>query len=245
MSLKPSADRAGEFAKKHKEGLYRAIYSRRDIRSQFLDEPIPAPVLSRVLHAAHHAPSVGFMQPWNFIIVKDRDRRMLVHEAFERANAEATLMFEEEKREKYSGFKLEGILEAPLNICITCDKERFGPVVIGRTAQPIMDIFSSVCAVQNLWLAARAEGLGVGWVSIVHDRDLKEILSLPRKVVPIAYLCIGYVTHFPERPELESAGWLPRLPLQDLVFSDRWGVDCEGSWPELHSAIASQKPPRE
>ncbi|MEE9542533.1 MAG: 5,6-dimethylbenzimidazole synthase [Thermodesulfobacteriota bacterium] len=241
MTLKTNTIKAGEFEGSQKEGLYRAIYSRRDIRSQFLDEPIPEEVLSRVLKAAHHAPSVGFMQPWNFILVRDFNKRKLVHEAFKRANAEATLMFSEDKREKYKGFKLEGILEAPLNICVTCDKDRFGPVVIGRTAQPIMDVFSSVCAVQNLWLAARAEGLGVGWVSIVQTRDLKEILSMPNKIVPIAYLCIGYVSHFPEKPELESAGWLPRLPLEDLVFSDNWEVDCKDGWPELHSAIVSER----
>ncbi len=241
MSTDPTPTRAGEFEDDHKEGLYRAIYSRRDIRGQFLPDPVPEDVLSRVLKAAHHAPSVGFMQPWNFIMVKDEDKRGRVHDAFKRANAEATLMFSEDKREQYKSFKLEGIMEAPLNICVTCDKDRFGPVVIGRTAQPIMDIFSSVCAVQNLWLAARAEGLGVGWVSIVHNKDLKEILSIPEKIVPITYLCVGYVSHFPEKPELESAGWLPRVPLEELVFSDKWQGDCQDGWPELHSAIVSDK----
>ncbi len=231
----------GEFSEDEKDGLYRAIYTRRDIRSQFIDEPVPEAVLSRVLHAAHYAPSVGFMQPWNFILVKDRHKRALVHDAFKRANAEAKLLFSEDKRAQYSGFKLEGIMEAPLNICITCDKERFGPVVIGRTAQPIMDIFSSVCAVQNLWLAARAEGLGVGWVSIVKTEEIREVLSLPGKILPIAYLCVGYVSHFPEKPELESAGWLPRLPLEELVYSESWGEQCKTSWPELHTAIASEK----
>ena len=173
MSLKESAVTKGEFEESHKEGVYRAIYSRRDIRSQFRRDPVPEEVLSRVLHAAHHAPSVGFMQPWNFVIVKDREVRKDVQGAFKRANAEATLMFTEDKREKYKKFKLEGILESPLNICITCDRERFGPVVIGRTANLEMNLFSTVCAVQNLWLAARAEGLGVGWVSIIHDEDLR------------------------------------------------------------------------
>ncbi len=213
----------GEFKKDFKEGVYRAIYSRRDIRSQFRNEPIPEDVLARVLHAAHHAPSVGFMQPWNFILVEKLQIRKAVHDAFKRANAQAALMFSEEKRELYRSFKLEGILESPLNICVTCDRNRFGPVVIGRTANPIMDFFSSVCAVQNLWLAARAEGLGVGWVSILHNSDLMEILNLPNHVIPVAYLCIGYVTHFPVRPELETAGWLPRLSLEQVVFYNRWG----------------------
>ncbi len=213
----------GEFEKHLKEGVYRAIYSRRDIRSQFRDQPIPEDVLARVLQAAHHAPSVGFMQPWNFILVEKLQIRKAIHDAFKRANEEAALMFPGEKRERYRSFKLEGILESPLNICVTCDRDRFGPVVIGRTANPIMDCFSSVCAVQNLWLAARAEGLGVGWVSILHNPDLMKILNLPSHVIPVAYLCIGYVTHFPDRPELETAGWLPRLSLEQIVFYNRWG----------------------
>ncbi|MBI4372842.1 MAG: nitroreductase family protein, partial [Candidatus Omnitrophica bacterium] len=125
-------------------------------------------------------------------------------------------------------------------ICVTCDRNRFGPVVIGRTANRAMDLFSSVCAVQNLWLAARAEGLGMGWVSILHDRDLREILKLPNRVIPVAYLCLGYVTHFPERPELETAGWLPRLPLEELVFCDQWNRACEQTWPELHQALKTK-----
>jgi len=231
----------GEFDENLKEGLYRAIYSRRDVRNQFIDRPISAEVLSRILDAAHHAPSVGFMQPWNFIVVRQRQVREAVHREFAHANAEAALMFPEKKRATYRKFKLEGILEAPLNICVTCDRDRFGPVVIGRTANRIMDLFSSVCAVQNLWLAARAEGLGVGWVSIIHNKDLSPILGLPKNVIPIAYLCLGYVTHFPEKPELETAGWLPRFDLEKLVFSDRWGNECKEIWPELYQAIFSIK----
>lgn len=230
-----------EFEGLLKEGVYRAIYARRDIRSQFRSDPIPEAVLARILHAAHHAPSVGFMQPWNFILIRDRKIREEIHAAFQRANAEATLMFAEKQQEKYKSFKLEGILEAPLNICVTRDRERFGPVVIGRTASRIYDLYSCVCAVQNLWLAARAEGLGIGWVSILHDRDIQKIVHLPRHVAPVAYLCIGYVTHFPEKPELESAGWLPRLPLDKLVFCNEWGEECKAEWPELHREITQCK----
>lgn len=237
MGAKKSPDTTGEFEKSHKQGVYRAIYSRRDIRSQFRNNAIPVKTLSRILHAAHHAPSVGFMQPWNFILVKDPKIREAIHEAFKRANSEATLMFSSKKSEQYRKFKLEGILESPLNICITCDRKRFGPVVIGRTANPRMDVFSSVCAVQNLWLAARAEGLGVGWVSIIHDSDLREILNLPSHIVPVAYLCIGFVTHFPEKPELESAGWLPRVSLDELVYCDKWGTDCQTNWPDLYNGL--------
>lgn len=230
-----------EFNQSEKEGLYKAIYTRRDIREQFSPDSIPEEVLARVLYAAHHAPSVGFMQPWNFILIRDIKRRQQVHASFRTANAEAVLLFEGEKREKYSKLKLEGILETPLNICITCDRSRFGPVVIGRTTDLNMDMFSTVCAVQNLWLAARAEGLGVGWVSILQQDDLINILELPDQVIPIAYLCIGYVKEFPSRPELETKRWLSRLALKDLVFSDSWQKDLNENWSDLYNAITSHK----
>ncbi len=230
-----------EFEEDLKAGVYRAIYGRRDIRAQFRSDPIPEEVLARVLRAAHHAPSVGFMQPWNFILVRKQEIKEKIQAAFQRAHSEATMMFSGEKREQYKTFKLEGILESPLNICITRDKERFGPVVIGRTASKIMDLYSCVCAVQNLWLAARAEGLGVGWVSIIHDEDIAEILRLPDQVAPVAYLCIGYVTSFPEKPELEAAEWLPRLPLNELIFCDQWEKECGQFWPELVSEIEASE----
>ena len=204
-------------------GLYRAILTRRDTRGEFLPDPIPDAVLSRLLIAAHHAPSVGFMQPWSFVVVKSPEVRKRVHDAFVKAHAEATLMFPEDRRETYRGLKLEGIMEAPLNLCITCDRDRAGPVVIGRTHIPAMDLYSSVCAVQNLWLAARAEGLGVGWVSIFDNAVVQRALGIPDGIVPVAYLCIGKVTGYHGRPELEAAGWRSRLPLDELVHFDGWG----------------------
>lgn len=241
ISDKSSIVSTEEFEKSLKDGVYRAIYERRDIRSQFRSDPIPEEVLARILNAAHHAPSVGFMQPWNFILIRNREVREAIHSAFKLANAEAALMFSDEKREKYKNFKLEGVLESPLNICVTRNKERFGPVVIGRTANRAMDLYSCVCAVQNLWLAARAEGLGVGWVSIIHDSDVRKILHLPNHVDPVAYLCIGYVTHFPEKPELETAGWIPRLSLDQLVFCDQWEKGCQTEWPELFQEIKESR----
>lgn len=220
----PSIDHQSNssFSEEERQGLYRTIFNRRDVRGQFKPDPIPDEVLSRVLYAAHHAPSVGFMQPWNFVVVRSDEVKKRVHSAFTEAHREAAEMFEEEKRETYKALKLEGILESPVNICITCDRERTGPAVIGRTHIKTMDLYSSVCAVQNFWLAARAEGLGVGWVSIIKQQALKEALDIPKNIVPIAYLCVGYVSHFYKKPELETAQWLPRLPLQDLVFFDRW-----------------------
>jgi 5,6-dimethylbenzimidazole synthase len=211
------------FSAECRDALYKVIFSRRDVRGQFItDKPVPDEVLSRVLYSAHHAPSVGFMQPWNFLVIRDAETKARVHSGFVKAHAEAARMFEEDKREIYRTLKLEGILESPLNVCITCDRSRTGPVVIGRTAIPEMDLYSSVCAVQNFWLAARAEGLGVGWVSIIDEDDLRESLGIPQDIVPIAYLCVGYVSHFFARPELEDGGWLPREPLQDLIYFDQW-----------------------
>lgn len=205
-----------------RDALYKVIYSRRDVRGQFLADPVPEEVLRRVLDAAHHAPSVGFMQPWDFVVVRDFEVRKQIKEGFELAHAEAAAMFDGAKREQYRGFKLEGILEAPVGVCVTCDRTRSGEVVIGRTANPEMDLYSSVCAVQNLWLAARAENLGVGWVSIIHHDSVRQALGIPEHILPVAWLCIGYVSFFHETPELEQAGWLPRLALEELVHQEQW-----------------------
>ncbi len=211
------------FEKEQKEGVYQAIMQRRDIRAQFTSDPVSGEMVDKLLRAAHHAPSVGFMQPWNFLVVRDHGTKERVHQGFQKAHNESAEMFSGDKKEKYQGFKLEGIREAPVNLLITCDRARTGPVVIGRTVQPEMDLYSTVCAVQNLWLAARAEGIGVGWVSIIHEQELRDIFKLPDSVVVVAYLCIGHVSHFPEMPELEKAGWLPRLNLDELVFYEEWG----------------------
>jgi 5,6-dimethylbenzimidazole synthase len=220
------------FSETERAAIYRTIFNRRDVRGQFLPDPVPDEVLSRVLMAAHHAPSVGFMQPWNFLLVRSPEVKNRVREVFAKAHTEAALMFPEGKREIYSKLKLEGIVESPINLCITCDRERTGPVVVGRTHIKTMDLYSSVCAVQNLWLAARAEGLGVGWVSIFNQPELQAALGMPSEIVPIAYLCIGYVSHFHDKPELEKAGWLPRLPIEELVFHDQWGqADVEQNHP--------------
>jgi 5,6-dimethylbenzimidazole synthase len=229
------------FSESEKAGLYRAIHERRDMR-RFRPDPLPPAKLARILEAAHHAPSVGFMQPWDFILIRDRPLRERVHAAFRRANQEAVHRFEGERQELYASLKLEGILESPLNICVTCHRERFGPVVLGRTCQPDMDLFSTVCAVQNLWLAARAEDIGVGWVSIIHADELSSILELPEPVVPVAYLCLGYVDAFPSEPELQSAGWLPRLALTDVLHFDGWNGCGLGDWAdELKRITKSRK----
>ncbi|MCW8915444.1 MAG: 5,6-dimethylbenzimidazole synthase [Magnetovibrio sp.] len=208
------------FSDDMRAALYHTIFNRRDVRGQFLPDPIDEGMLARVLLAAHYAPSVGFMQPWSFTIVRDQGVKQKVHNLFSKAHAEAADMFEGEKSETYRGLKLEGIMESPINICVTCDKDRAGPVVIGRTHIPEMDLYSTVCAVQNLWLASRAEGLGLGWVSILDQQNLKEVLGIPERVEPVAYLCLGHVDHFKDKPELETAGWRKRLELADITHFD-------------------------
>ncbi len=213
---------ARPFDMAERDAVYKAIFTRRDVRDQFLPTPVPDDVVRRLLEAAHNAPSVGFMQPWNFITIRDQSVRDRVADAFGLANDEAATMFPEARQSKYKSLKLEGIRKAPLNICVTCDRDRGGDVVLGRTHNSNMDLYSTVCAVQNLWLAARAEGIGMGWVSIFRDADLKSILGIPDRIEIVAYLCLGYVDELYERPELEVKGWNRRLQLDELIFEECW-----------------------
>lgn len=206
-----------------RDDFYQVLYGRRDVRGQFLPDDIPDEVLTNILHAAHHAPSVGLSQPWNFILIRDNEQRKRIYDAFVEANDEAAQMFEGGRRSHYQSLKLQGILDTPLNVCITCDRDRGGPVVLGKTHQAEMDLYSTVCAVQNFWLAARAENVGVGWVSIIQKEKLSELLELPENIVPVAYLCVGYVSEFLKKPELELAQWEKRLQLEELIYADKWG----------------------
>ena len=190
------------FSPAMRRGLYEAIFRRRDMR-EFVADPVPDEVLARVLIAAHHAASVGFTQPWDFIVVRDLERRREVKRIFDEERAKNSDQFSGERREKFLSLKLEGILEAPLNLIVTCEPERFGPGVLGKVSLRDVEVYSTCLAVENLWLAARAEGLGTGWVSIIRDEDLSRIFGIPENVIPLAYLCIGYVRDFPDRPILE------------------------------------------
>ena len=221
MSADDGLAPAGPFSNAERAAVYRAIRERRDVRGQFRPDPVDPDTLRRLLQAAHDAPSVGLSQPWNFILIRDAALRGRIHDAFAAANAEAADRFPDRKA-LYSSLKLEGILQAPVNLCITCDRTRGGAHVLGRTHDPATDLYSTACAVQNLWLAARAEGIGVGWVSIFRPDDLRCLLHLPDHVVPVAYLCIGHVTELYRQPELQSRGWAARLPLDDLILEDRW-----------------------
>jgi 5,6-dimethylbenzimidazole synthase len=218
--------RTPTFSECEREGLYKAIFLRRDIRSHFVsNKTISDDVLFKIINAAHHAPSVGFSQPWNFILIRNKSTRKQVKESFLREHKKSISMLDTEtsKQEKYVSLKLEGIIESDINICVTYDARRFGPFVLGRTSIPETGVYSVCCAIQNLWLAARAEGIGVGWVSIISIEDLHRILSIPQDIRPIAYLCLGYVDEFAEIPDLERAGWLPRLELSQVICYEQWG----------------------
>jgi len=209
-----------DFSEQERESFYKAIYSRRDVRSNFTSEPIDTQVLMRILEAAHHAPSVGFSQPWNFILIRNIETRKRIKESFEKEKARSSNLIEEPRRSKYLSYKLEGILDSSINVCVTYDPTKSGSFVIGRTSIPETGMFSVCCAVQNMWLAARTEGVGVGWVSILSNESLRNVLHIPDHVVPIAYLCLGHVNKFESKPDLEKSGWLPRLKLDDVIYHE-------------------------
>jgi len=211
-----------DFSEQERESFYKAIYSRRDVRSNFTSEPIDTQVLMRILEAAHHAPSVGFSQPWNFILVRNLETRKKIKESFEKEKARSSNLIEEPRRSKYLSYKLEGILDSSINVCVTYDPTKSGSFVIGRTSIPDTVLFSVCCAVQNMWLAARTEGIGVGWVSILSNETLRDALQIPDHVVPVAYLCLGHVSKFETKPDLETNGWLPRLKLDDVIYYEKW-----------------------
>jgi 5,6-dimethylbenzimidazole synthase len=221
-----------KFSDFEKEVFYKVIFSRRDVRKKFIDKTIDDKTIHTILMAAHHAPSVGFSQPWNFILIKDRDTRNKIKNSFlkERLKSMNHLKDDKEKQRKYLSLKLEGIMESDLNICVTYDHNRFGPFIIGRMTIKEAGIYSVCCAIQNLWLAARVEDIGVGWVSIINNSDLTEILNLPNNIKPIAYLCLGYVDKFNEIPDLEESKWLKRLDLQEVVFFERWNDNNNSQW---------------
>ncbi|SBS26636.1 5,6-dimethylbenzimidazole synthase [Marinomonas aquimarina] len=214
-----------QFEAPHRDALYDIIFNRRDVRRDFLPTAVPDDVIQRLLTAAHHAPSVGFMQPWDFIVVKSPTTRAKIKQGFVAANEASAKLFQGERQDLYRSLKLEGIEEAPLGICITCDRSRTGNVVLGRTIKPEMDLYSAVCAVQNLWLAARAENLGMGWVSILEDQVLYETLNIPEHLDIIGYFCIGYVKAFQISPDLEQFGWQNRRPLAAAIHYEGWQQD--------------------
>ncbi len=221
-----------KFNELEKDVFYNVVFSRRDVRKRFTNKSIEDKTIYNILKAAHHAPSVGYSQPWNFILIKDKTTRLKVKESFlrERLKSIDLLNEDRERQEQYHNLKLEGILESDLNICVTYDKERFAPFVIGRMTIEEAGIYSVCCAIQNLWLAARVEDIGVGWVSILDNLDLATALNLPDNVKPVAYLCLGHVEKFNDVPDLEEDKWLKRMNLSDVIFFEKWDNKDNSNW---------------
>jgi 5,6-dimethylbenzimidazole synthase len=210
------------FTEQEKDAVYKVIYARRDIRS-FLPNPIPEEVVTNLLDAAHHAPSVGFMQPWNFILVTSEELKNRLAWAADKERRALAIHYEGERQDQFLSLKIEGLKQAPLTICITCDPTRGGSHVLGRNSIPETDMLSVACAIQNMWLAACAEGLAMGWVSFYKRNDVRDILGIPPHVDPIALMSVGYTEHYPSEPILETAKWEKRRGLQDLIYHDKWG----------------------
>ncbi|SAK47111.1 cob(II)yrinic acid a,c-diamide reductase [Caballeronia arationis] len=205
--------------------VYRAIRERRDMR-HFTDQPVPADQLARLLQAAHHAPSVGFMQPWRFVRVTDRALRVALHEVVE-AERRATADALNERADEFMRLKVQGILDCG-EVVVAGLMEKRERHVFGRRTLPEMDLASVACAIQNLWLAARAEGLGVGWVSLFDVDAVRQLLHMPADAKPVAILCIGHVERFYDEPMLQSEGWAKRVPGALCVDENRWPAPLAG-----------------
>ncbi|WP_425505802.1 nicotinate-nucleotide--dimethylbenzimidazole phosphoribosyltransferase [Streptomyces typhae] len=227
-SVEPLADGSVEppapgYADAEREAVLRVMRERRDIRNGFRGDPIPHEVLLRVLEAAHTAPSVGHSQPWDFVVIKSAETRRTMHELAQRQREAYAKSLPKGRAKQFKELKIEAILDTPVNIVVTADPTRGGRHTLGRHTQPQMAPYSSALAVENLWLAARAEGLGVGWVSFFDEREMVRALGLPEHLEVVAYLCVGYVDEFPEEPELMQAGWSKRRPLSWVVHEETYG----------------------
>lgn len=231
-----------QFSDDERGGVYRAIHERRDVRSRFVSTPLPDDVLSRILDAAHHAPSVGLMQPWEFVVITAAGVRRDVREQFDEANRRAADAYTGDRRDLYDRLKLEAIVDSAVNLCVTCDPTVARGHGLGRQTAPETAVYSAVCAIQNCWLAARAEGAGVGWVSILDADAIHRILSIPAHIIIVGYLCLGYVSHFDAEPELATQGWERRVPLAKTLHFDRYGGTDEARARALAS-LSDPAPP--
>ncbi|MFI1355655.1 nicotinate-nucleotide--dimethylbenzimidazole phosphoribosyltransferase [Streptomyces sp. NPDC020898] len=206
-----------------REAVLKVMRERRDIRNGFRSDPIPHDVLLRILEAAHTAPSVGHSQPWDFVVIRSAETRGAMHELAARQREAYAKSLPKGRAKQFKELKIEAILDTPVNIVVTADPTRGGRHTLGRHTQPQMAPYSSALAVENLWLAARAEGIGVGWVSFFDEREMVRTLGLPEHLEVVAYLCVGYVDEFPEEPELLQAGWSKRRPLSWVVHEETYG----------------------
>ncbi len=207
------------FSEAEAQTLYDIMLNRRDVRgNRFLDQPIGEEALQQLLDAALHAPSVGFSQPWEFVLIREAAVKSKIKASYEEVNSKAAELFQDEKQERYKRLKLEGIAEAPLNIAVFY-KPSAVPV-LGQTEMTEMGLYSVVCAVQNMWLMARALNIGIGWVSILDPEQVKQILNAPPANQLVAYLCVGYTDGFYTSPELEMLQWEKRKAAEAAIFYD-------------------------
>ncbi|MGH9082356.1 MAG: 5,6-dimethylbenzimidazole synthase [Acidimicrobiales bacterium] len=202
--------------------LYEVIHRRRDVRGQFTGEPVEPEVIDRVLGAAHAAPSVGLSQPWDFVLVDDRRIRRAFHDHVQEERQAFARSLPPEEAARFAGIKIDGVLEASLSLVVTYDPARGSPHVLGRHAIADAGLYSVCLAIENLWLASTAEGMGMGWVSFYREPFVRDLLGIPEPVRPVAWLCLGPVTHLEPSPDLERHGWRRRMPLDSVVHHDSW-----------------------
>lgn len=206
----------------HEAGLYETIHQRRDVRSQFTGAPIPDGVLERVLAAAHAAPSVGLTQPWDFIVVEAVETRKSFYEHVQIERAVFSASLDDDRASRFKDIKIDGVLESTLSVVVTYDPDRGQPGVLGRHAIDHAGLYSTCLAIENLWLAATAEGLGVGWVSFYQEPFVTQLLGIPHPIRPVAWLCVGPVTHLEAVPDLERQRWRHRRSLDEAVHQEAW-----------------------
>lgn len=208
-----------EFNAREQQLLEDIMRLRRDVRgNRFLDTPLEQGVLEKILNAALMAPSVGFSQPWRIINIRKHETKQAVANLFEQENARAAEKFEDARRQRYQQLKLEGILEAPVNLAVFYQQPE--QPVLGQTSMPVVGEYSTICAIQNMWLMARALNVGMGWVSILDRSKMEQLLGAGKDRKFVAYLCLGYVDRFGEQPELEALGWERRKHVDELIYQE-------------------------
>lgn len=207
--------------------VYEAIKKRRDVRSWFSDKHIDNNTLGRILKAGNYAPSVGLSQPWNYILIRDIETRKKIKAVVEEKRKDFYNSLPDKKKIKFQNIKIEGILESDLNIAVTCDVFRKGPDILGRATIPGMSEYSVVLSIENMWLAARAENIGMGWISFIDPYIVKKILGIPESIKLIGYLAVGYLSEDHDTPELEEKEWEKRLDVFNFVYMDKWGEKPE------------------
>jgi len=204
-------------------GFYQVIHRRRDVRGEFTGAPVPGEVLYRVLGAAHAAPSVGLSQPWDFVLVRDLHTRAAFRDHVHQQREAFASQLDEQQSRIFAHIKIEGVMESSLGIVVTYDPQRGSPAVLGRHAIADTGLYSVCLAIENLWLAATAEGLGVGWVSFYREEFLRELLNIPARVRPVTWLCLGPVRNLQSKPDLEQHGWRRRMPLMGVIHQEQFG----------------------